>query len=291
MFKKNDNNDATDDVFMLFLKNHGEDFENFKNTADMKCEKCGCWRWNCHCQPGPPGPRGATGATGPRGPRGADGATGEQGDTGPQGLKGDTGLQGFTGAQGKTGPQGDMGPQGLKGDTGLQGFTGAQGKTGPRGATGPKGETGPQGSSVKSDYGYFWNAVVPSTDIALGQNIPFADGSVHSPKINYDSLTKEIVVDIEGFYEVEFTVAAQNANQVTLFLDGAAVSGGTYGINICNSVNYGNVFLKIPANGRLSLKNHVTDYAYGEIALRTNPGGSSCAALAVNASILIEKIG
>ncbi len=288
MFKRIESNEVTDDIFALFLKNHSKDFEKHENMLNTKCEKCGRWSWNCQCNLGPRGPRGETGATGPRG---MDGATGETGAHGMDGATGSTGPRGKDGATGASGARGIDGATGAIGPTGADGATGVTGTRGPRGATGPQGLQGDTGPKGANESGYFWNTTIPDTDIAAGENIPFSDGAAHSQTINYDVCTKEIALESGGFYKVEFTVAAKNPNQVTLFLNGWAVPGGTYGIDVCNGVNYGIAYLKSPADGRLALKNHISVYDGGKIELRENPGGSSCKDLAVNASILIEKIG
>jgi hypothetical protein len=143
-----------------------------------------------------------------------------------------------------------------------------------------------------SDYGYFWNTSTTYNPIALEDNIPFDDGSTSSSTINYSSTTQEITIDTAGLYDIKFVVAAQNANQVTLFLNNSPVSGGTYGIDTGNSTNYGHVLVSVPADGKIALKNYRTQAASGNIVLRYDPGGStSVDPVAINASILIEKIG
>ncbi len=95
-----------------------------------------------------------------------------------------------------------------------------------------------------------------------------------------------------GFYDVKFAVVAQNPNQVTLYLNGSPVAGGTYGIDTGNTTNYGHVLVTIPANGVLTLRNYLTAQTAGNITLKEDPGGNPAVPpTAINASILIEKIG
>lgn len=169
---------------------------------------------------------------------------------------------------------------------GLPGLPGLPGCPGP---PGPKGEPG---SGVVSDYGYFWNTTVTENSIELNENIPFDDGSVSTASVTYDTAARELVLRNAGVYDIRFSIAAQNPNQVTLFVGTSPVAGGTYGVDTGNTANCGHALVNVPANGRLSVKNYLTAQAGGRITLREDPGGDPKEPpAAVNASILVERIG
>ncbi len=79
-------------------------------------------------------------------------------------------------------------------------------------------------------------------------------------------------------------MAGVEQNQFTLFQNGAAVSGSTYGSGAGTQPNPGAVIITAAAGDVLTLRNHTSSAA---VTLQTLAGGTQTNA---NASIKIEKI-
>lgn len=96
-------------------------------------------------------------------------------------------------------------------------------------------------------------------------------------------LPNGIVLESAGIYSVSFSVTAIEPNQMTLFLNGNAVSGSTYGSSAGTQQNTGQVLVGIPSGGVLTLRNQ----GFTAILLQQFAGGGQ---LNVNASLTIEKL-
>ncbi len=200
----------------------------FGNGCNCNRNNCSCCnqRRTCNCNDtvvirGPQGPTGASGARGPQGPQGPTGATGPQG---PTGLTGATGPQG---PQGETGPVGPQGPIGLTGATGPQGPQGETGPVGPQGPIGLTGATGPQGPSGTSDIIY---ASSGTSTVASGTIIPLTLND-STPATTMSVSNNSVILSEAGTYLVSYFVngsaTASDALNVTLYLNGAPISGET----------------------------------------------------------------
>ena len=238
------------------------------------------------------GATGVTGATGPTGENGTSGATGATGSTGTgTGSTGVTGVTGATGATGATGPTGENGTSGATGATGVTGpGTGATGPTGVAGATGDAGVTGPTGAdgatggtgTLPSVFGYIYNLgaqVVPlETDILFDSNGILSN-------VAHAIGTSQVVILVDGFYFVSFTVSSVEPNQFTIFQNGAPVPGSTFGSGAGTQENAGNVIFHASVGDVITIRNHTSA---AEVTLQTLAGGTQVNS---NASISIFLIG
>ncbi|WP_171716006.1 BclA C-terminal domain-containing protein [Paenibacillus phytohabitans] len=202
------------------------------------------------------------------------------GETGG-GITGATGTTGFTGATGLPGATGATGATGLPGTIGASGFTGATGLTGGTGATGLAGATGATGS-VSSSYAYIFNtgaqSVATEADVTFDSNESLV-GFSHTPN------TAAINVENSGDYAVIFIVNAVEANQFTLYLNGAPVGGSVYGSGAGTQPNPGMVIISAVTGDVITLRNHSSAAA---VTLQTLAGGTQ---INSNASILIYRLG
>jgi hypothetical protein len=236
---------------------------------------------------GATGPAGVTGATGTAGVTGTAGATGAAGPTGASGLPGTPGMTGPagpsgaagpTGASGPAGPSGPVGPSGAIGPTGVAGASGAPGATGSTGATGATGPTGPGGTSA---YGYVYNesaeVVAVEGDVAFDSN-----GSLLN--VSHVAGTDGVVVAGSGTYLIDFSVSSTQPSQFSLFDNGEAVVGTTYGSGAGTQQDNGQAILTLSAGDVLTLVNHSSAAA---VILQSLAGGTQTN---VNASMVIEQL-
>ena len=234
---------------------------------------------------GATGATGLTGATGPTGPTGVTGATGPAGEIGPAGVTGATGLTGEIGPTGPTGATGDIGPTGPTGATGATGETGPTGPTGATGATGPAGEIGPAGATGTnglSEYAYIYN--LDAQVVAIEDDISFGSNGVIVGTITHTPGTSTIQIGTAGDYSIWFYAIGVEANQFTLFQNGAPVAGAIYGTGAGTQGNNGMVVITAAAGDVLTVRNHS---AASGITLQTLAGGTQTNS---NASILIQKL-
>jgi len=199
------------------------------------------------------------------------------------------GVQGATGAPGSPGAAGSDGAAGPTGATGPAGPTGADGPTGPAGtggtagtdgATGPAGPTGP--ANGLSEYAYIFNTsaqTVPvEADVTFGENGVSTAGISHAPG------SAGIAFTTAGTYKVAYSVSGVEPGQFALFVNGAEVSGSTYGSGAGTQQNTGQVIVTLGANDVLTVRNHSSSAA---VTLQTLAGGTQAN---VNASVSIEKL-
>ena len=248
----------------------------------------------CRCERGLRGDNGLTGSTGAIGSTGATGpigqgiqgitgltgptgAIGSTGATGPIGLIGITGLTGPTGDTGSTGATGPIGPMGLIGITGL---TGPTGDTGSTGATGP---IGPTGSGLQQ-YGYIYNTTDQTVQVEA--DILFSSNGILTPGIVHMAGGSNITVLNAGNYKISYSVSGTEPNQFTIFLNGNAVTGTTYGSGAATQQNNGQTIIALANADTITLRNHTS--ADPVTLESTGIGGT---AINVNASIVIEKLG
>lgn len=212
---------------------------------------------------------------------GVTGATGATGATGPC-CTGATGATGATGTPGATGPTGGTGATGPAG--GPPGPTGAAGETGPTGPTGATGATGADGVGAAglAQYGYIYN--VGAQVVAIGDAVEFDTNGVLTPGITHTPGTDVIGLVDAGDYEVTFSASGVEPSQFTLFLNGVAIPGTTYGSGAGTQQNVGQVIFTAPAGATLELRNFSSAAA---VTLQTNAGGTETN---VNASLVIEKL-
>jgi hypothetical protein len=93
-----------------------------------------------------------------------------------------------------------------------------------------------------------------------------------------------ITFSAPGNYKVTFGVSGVEPNQFTIFLNGAPLTGATYGSGAGTQQNNGQVIVAIVATDFLTLQNYTSAAA---VTLQTLAGGTQ---LNVNASVVIEKL-
>ncbi|WP_415841479.1 BclA C-terminal domain-containing protein, partial [Paenibacillus xylanexedens] len=181
---------------------------------------------------------------------------------------------------GVTGVTGSTGVTGVTGATGITGVTGATGVTGTTGVTGSTGATGTAGQGLSS-YAYIFNTsaqtVATETDITFDSNQNL-NNITHTPN------TAAIIIGNAGDYAVFFIVAGVQANQFTLYQNGAPVGGSVYGSGAGTQPNPGMVIITAAPGDVLTLRNHSSASA---VDLQTLAGGTQINA---NASILIQQL-
>jgi hypothetical protein len=177
-----------------------------------------------------------------------------------------------TGPQGPQGLMGPIGPQGLQGDPGLQG---------PQGEVGPMGPMGPQGTGGVYEYAYIYN--VSDQEVSLEADVLFDTNGVMTSGIMHAPGTAQINVANSGTYKITFSVSGNKQNELTIFLNGAAVLGTTYKANSNNQQNTGIALLYISVGDVLTLRNQTSS---GMTTISLSADLQNC----VNASIILEKI-
>jgi hypothetical protein len=228
------------------------------------------------------GLRGAAGAKGVSGKAGAAGSDGGVGTTGLQGLlglTGSTGLQGPTGSTGLTGPAGPAGPAGAPGAAGAAGTAGAPGTPGTPGTPGAPGSAATKGLA---EYASVSNEAAQS--VASGSNILFATNGVATSGITHVAASAEVHLTNAGVYRILFSASTLETNQISLMLNGVAVTGGTFGSGGSQPQTMGQTIINAAAGDILTLKNDTT----GALTFPATIGGP---ATTENASIVIEKLG
>ncbi len=234
---------------------------------------------------GATGANGATGLTGANGATGVAGATGAVGATGLAGVNGATGVAGPSGANGAAGPTGPSGANGAAGPTGPSGANGAAGVTGaagPIGANGATGVTGATGVGSGGEYAYIYN--LSAQFVTLGSAVTFDSNGLLSSGITHNPGSSFIFVNISGIYSIQYTAAALQTNQFSIYVNGVSTAGSRYGEATTNSQNSGRVIVSLSVGDVIQLNN--TGSA-GSTNLNANIAGSLAA---VNASILITKL-
>lgn len=139
---------------------------------------------------------------------------------------------------------------------------------------------GPNG--ITGEFAYIYNLglqVVP-----VEGDILFSDNGVIVGSITHVLGTAPIILGAAGTYSIWFNVACNEPNQFTLFQNGVAVAGATYGAGAGTQPNPGMIIITANAGDVLTLRNHTSAAA---ATLQTLAGGTVSNA---DASILIEKI-
>jgi len=152
---------------------------------------------------------------------------------------------------------------------------------GPNGITGATGATGATGTGL-AEFAYIYNLglqVVP-----VEGNILFSNNGEIVGSITHVLGTAPIILGTAGTYSIWFNVAGVEPNQFTLFQNGVAVAGATYGSGAGTQPNPGMVIITANAGDVLTLRNHSSA---ATVTLQTLAGGTESNA---DASILIEKI-
>jgi hypothetical protein len=181
----------------------------------------------------------------------------------------------FYGSQGGTGTSTPV----VAGASVQQAGTGA---TGPAGPIGPAGPTGPQGPVGQPDYAYIYN--VAAQTVALEGPVLF-DSNGPLTGFTHTAGSAAVTVVSSGTYLVDFSVSGTEPNQFSLFADGSALAGTTYGSGAGTQQNGGQVMVSLVAGDVLTLVNHSSAAAIG---LASDIGGTQAN---VNASLVIEELG
>ena len=217
------------------------------------------------------------GPPGPPGPRGCPGPPGAQGCPGIPGVRGQNGQPGTPGANGAPGPPGAAGPRGPAGFPGTAGAPGQPGSAGATGAQGPAGANGISGGIPNSAYIYNNTAQVVPIEGAVTFN---SSGLVTSGFNNVANSTN-LTISTTGQYSAWFSVSGAEVNQFTLFQNGVAIPGSTYGSGSTNQQNNGMASFTATSGDIITLVNHTSATT---VTLFTPIGGIQPT---TNASLLI----
>jgi hypothetical protein len=132
------------------------------------------------------------------------------------------------------------------------GIAGSKGATGAAGAPGAVGAPGPAGTASVPEYAYIYNLLgetIPShADVTFSDNGDMSSGFSHVPG------TADIVVAETGDYEVSFSLAADEPNQVGLTRNGQLVPGTIFGAGSGEVQNTGTAILSATAGDVLTLR-------------------------------------
>jgi hypothetical protein len=104
-------------------------------------------------------------------------------------------------------------------------------------------------------------------------------GITHTPG------SSNITVTSAGTYLVDFSVSGIEPNQFSLFINGVAAPGATYGSGAGTQQSHGQLIVTLSAGDVLSLVNHSSAAA---VTLQALAGGTQNN---VNASLVIEQLG
>lgn len=132
------------------------------------------------------------------------------------------------------------------------------------------------------EFAYIYNLglqVVP-----VEGDILFSDNGEIVGSITHVLGTAPIIIGTAGRYSICFNAACNESNQFTLFQNGAAVPGATYGSGAGTQPNPGMVIIAANSGDVLTLRNHTSAAA---VTLQTLAGGTVSNA---DASIMITKI-
>ena len=218
-----------------------------------------------------PGPAGPAGPVGPVGPAGADSTVpGPAGPIGPAGPEGAAST-----VPGPAGPAGPVGPAGPIGPTGADSTV-----PGPVGPAGPIGATGPAGGL--SEFGYVYNT--SSQVVAVGASVTFDSNGILTAGIAHSTGSSDITPTVSGIYKITFCLSTVEPSQYTVFLNGVAITGATYGSGAGTQQNNGQLIVAVTAGDVLTIRNYTSAAAstLQPMAGGTQPG--------VNASVIIEKL-
>jgi hypothetical protein len=156
------------------------------------------------------------------------------------------------------------------------------GATGPQGPQGIQGPAGPAGPSTATEYAYIFNTSLQF--VPIGNAITFDTNGPLSPGITHNAGSSFIFVNVSGRYRVDFSVSANLANQISVFVNGVPSPGSRYGTNTANAQNSGFVILDLIAGDVVQLN---CTGSPASINLNANIGGTLAA---VNASVMITKM-
>ena len=139
------------------------------------------------------------------------------------------------------------------------------------------------GSDVAAGYAYIYN--LSAQNVAVEADVVFSNNGAIGGSISHSPGTSSILLGTSGSYEVSFYVSAVEPNQFSLYLNGVAISGATYGSGAGTQQNSGTIIIAAAAGDILTLRNHSSAAA---VTLQTLAGGTQTN---VNASIKIHLLG
>ncbi|ETT84145.1 collagen-like protein [Viridibacillus sp. FSL R5-0477] len=132
------------------------------------------------------------------------------------------------------------------------------------------------------EYGYIYN--LGAEVVAIDADIIFDSTGIVTPGITHVPGTSQIIVTTPGIYEINYVVSGVEPNQFTLFLNGAPVTGTTYGSGAGTQQNTGQAIISLASGSSLTLRNHSSAAA---VTLQTLAGGTQ---INVNASIVLKLL-
>jgi BclA C-terminal domain len=120
--------------------------------------------------------------------------------------------------------------------------------------------------------------------VAVGIDVIFDSNGILTAGITHTAGLAPITVADPGHYKVTFGVSGVEPNQFTVFLNGVAMSGATFGSGAGTQQNNGQVIVALEAGDVITLRNYTSAAA---VTLQTLAGGTQTS---VNASLVFEKL-
>jgi hypothetical protein len=114
--------------------------------------------------------------------------------------------------------------------------------------------------------------------------VTFDSNGILTAGITHTAGSSQIELTSSGTYKVAFGISAVEPSQYTVFLNGAAITGATYGSGAGTQQNNGQVIATVVAGDVLTIRNYTSAAAS---TLQTLAGGTQAN---VNASVVIERL-
>jgi hypothetical protein len=120
--------------------------------------------------------------------------------------------------------------------------------------------------------------------VAVGNDVIFDSNGILTAGITHTAGLAPITVTDPGHYKVTFGISGVEPNQFTVFLNGVAITGATFGSGAGTQQNNGQVIVALAAGDVITLSNYSSAAA---VTLQTLAGGTQTG---VNASLILEKL-
>jgi hypothetical protein len=120
--------------------------------------------------------------------------------------------------------------------------------------------------------------------VAVGNDVIFDSNGILTAGITHTAGLAPITVTDPGHYKVTFGISSVEPSQFTVFMNGVAISGATFGSGAGTQQNDGQVIVALAAGDVITLRNYTSAAA---VTLQTLAGGTQTS---VNASLVLEKL-
>jgi BclA C-terminal domain len=138
------------------------------------------------------------------------------------------------------------------------------------------------GPAAPIAYAYIYDTsgatVAPNTNISFNADGPTSVGISHTPG------SSQIVLVAAGTYKVSFSVSADVINEISVFVNGAAIPGSIFSSGGSLRANVGQIIMVAAGGDILTIRNL---HPGAGIVLDNSEDGSTL----TDASVLIERLG